>query len=331
MNYLEKLLSNLEEGARRTMPPGARTRDRMPPGYEGPQLTRGGTRDSRRAAGVTPENDTPELAGRHSGGRGLENDSVREPGKKGPSGDLRGLGRGPGRPPHPAIQGRKKRSAVRRRASGLPLESEPLAGPKGKLPGPKPGEKPGEKPKRKGSEPKRKGSEPEREDSHTVYQDMGYLMAEAFGLISEKTRMAKEVEKKGLSGEFKTAGGETIRGGSLVRKASIEKGGALRPGAPARDEFGRTKQERARAASNTRSRGGEMAKATDKEIAHSLATRGTRPLAKPGSPAAETQKRIETKNKPFSPMMRKLDSAKAKAKKIAAERKDPKTTAKRDK
>ena len=74
-----------------------------------------------------------------------------------------------------------------------------------------------------------------------------------------------------------------------------------------------------------------MAKATDKEIAHSLATRGTRPLAKPGSPAAETQKKIETKNKPFSPMMRKLDSAKAKAKKIAAERKDPKTTAKRDK
>jgi hypothetical protein len=165
---------------------------------------------------------------------------------------------------------------------------------------------------------------------HTVYQDMGYLMAEAFGLISEKTRMAKEVEKKGLSGEFTTAGGETIRGGRLVRKASIERGGALRPGAPARDEFGRTGEERAQAARNTRSRGGEMAKATDKEIAHSLASKGTNPSAKPGSPAAATQKKIQRENKPFSPMMRKLDSAKAKAKKIAAEREKGKA-GKRDK
>ena len=163
---------------------------------------------------------------------------------------------------------------------------------------------------------------------HTVYQDMGYLMAESLGLISEKTRMAKEVQKKGPEHKFKTAGGESLRGGSLVRKASTESGGSQHPKNNARDKYGRTGKARGEAAARLRQPGERTSKVSDKKLARGLSTKGTNPFAKKGTPGGDLQAKMRKKN--FNPMVTKIKRTETKAKTIAAERAEGKA-GKRDK
>jgi len=172
------------------------------------------------------------------------------------------------------------------------------------------------------------GPKPGQLPDHTVYHDMGYLMAESLGLISEKTRMAKEVEKKGPEHKFKTSGGESIRGGSLVRKASTEPGGSQHPRNKARDKYGRTGTERGEAAARLRQPGERPARVSDKKLARELSTKGTNPHAQPGTPGGDLQDRMRKKN--FNPVSTKVKRTKTKAKTIAAERKEGKA-GKRDK
>ena len=162
------------------------------------------------------------------------------------------------------------------------------------------------------------GPKPGQLPDHTVYRDMGYLMAESLGLISEKTRMAKEVEKKGPEHKFKTSGGERIRGGSLVRKASTEPGGSQHPRNKARDKYGRTGTERGEAAARLRQPGERPARVSDKKLARELSTKGTNPHAQPGTPGGDLQDRMRKKN--FNPVSTKVKRTKTKAKKIEAER-----------
>ena len=176
--------------------------------------------------------------------------------------------------------------------------------------------------------PKYASRKAKMEMSHTVYQDMGYLMAESLGLISEKTRMAKEVEKKGPEHRFKTSGGESIRGGSLVRKASTEPGGSQHPRNNARDKYGRTGKERGEAAARLRQPGERTAKVSNKKLARGLSTKGTNPFARRGTPGGDLQARMRKKN--FNPMATKMKRTKTKAEKIAAEREEGKA-GKRDK
>jgi hypothetical protein len=163
---------------------------------------------------------------------------------------------------------------------------------------------------------------------HTVYHDMGYLMAESLGLISEKTRMAKEVQKKGPEHTFKTAGGENLRAGSLVRKASTEPGGSQHPRNNARDKYGRTGKERGKAAARLRQPGERTASVSDRRLARSLSTKGTNPSAREGTPGGDLQAKMRKKN--FNPMATQMQRTETKAKKIAAERAEGKA-GKRDK
>jgi len=163
---------------------------------------------------------------------------------------------------------------------------------------------------------------------HTVYHDIGFLMAESLGLISEKTRMAKEVQKKGPEHKFKTAGGESLRGGSLVRKASTEPGGSQHPRNNARDEYGRSAKERGKAAARLREPGERTARVSDKKLARGLSTKGTNPSAREGTPGGKLQARMRKKN--VNPVATKLKRTKTKAEKIAAEREAGKA-GKRDK
>lgn len=163
---------------------------------------------------------------------------------------------------------------------------------------------------------------------HTVYHDMGYLMAESLGLISEKTRMAKEVGKKGPEYRFRTSGGEEIRGGSLVRKASTERGGSQHPRNNVRDEYGRTGEQRGKAAARLRQAGERTAKVSDMKLARSLSTKGTNPFAKEGTPGGELQKKMRKRT--FNPVTTRIERTKEKAEKIKAERKKGKA-GKRDK
>lgn len=163
---------------------------------------------------------------------------------------------------------------------------------------------------------------------HTVYHDMGMLMAESLGLISEKTRMAKEVQKKGPEHRFATAGGESLRGGSLVRKASTEAGGSQHPKNNARDEYGRTGRDRGQAAARLRQPGERAARVSDKKLARGLSTKGTNPSAREGTPGGNLQAKMKKKN--FNPMSTRVKRTNAKAKKIEAERAEGKA-GKRDK
>ena len=70
--------------------------------------------------------------------------------------------------PHGSFGTERGRKKVRgkKRSKIYPKEKKATEGPQGTLPGPRPGQ----------------------EVSHTVYHDMGYLMAESLGLVSETTK-----------------------------------------------------------------------------------------------------------------------------------------------
>jgi hypothetical protein len=63
------------------------------------------------------------------------------------------------------------------------------------------------------------GSKPEREDSHTVYKQMGMLMAEALGLVSEEVKQMPPVGKWKKPGDLSKEAEEARAAGKKPAKS----------------------------------------------------------------------------------------------------------------